>query len=31
MKELPNMGVRELRSKTTLKRVDSFEEIDESV
>jgi len=29
MKELPNMGVREIRSKTKLKRVESFDEIDE--
>ena len=31
LKEIPNAGVREIRHKTPLKRVNSFEEIDENV
>jgi hypothetical protein len=31
MKELPNIGVREIRHKTKLKRVESFDEIDDLV
>jgi hypothetical protein len=31
LKEIPNIGVREIRHKSPLKRVDSFEEIDDSV